>query len=137
MAGALAASGCATKRDGRVVNTRQPGPAIGTAVGTAAGAVAGNAAGAVVGAGEGFAGASASAFNGERRVVRTWRTETTADGRTIQVPVEIEVDEYGRPLGSASMTQSKERGPGSRPLHWPMPSRQPKQKAPPDGGAFC
>lgn len=99
VAGALATSGCATKRDGRIVNTRQPGPAIGTAVGTAAGAVAGNAAGAVVGVGEGFAGASATAFNGERRVVRTWRTETTADGRVIQVPVEIEVDEYGRPIG--------------------------------------
>ena len=97
----LAASGCATKRDGRVVNTRQPGPAIGTAVGTAAGAVAGNAAGAVVGAGEGFAGASSSAFNGERRVVRSWRTETTSDGRMIQVPVEIEVDESGRPLAAA------------------------------------
>mgnify|MGYP001189002475 FL=1 len=96
---ALATSGCATKRDGRIVNTRQPGPAIGTAVGTAAGAVAGNAAGAVVGAGEGFAGATASAFNGDRRVVRTWRTETTTDGRVIQVPVEIEVDEYGRPIG--------------------------------------
>lgn len=99
-AGAFATSGCATKRDGRIVNTNQPGPAIGTAVGTAAGAVAGNAAGAVVGVGEGFAGASASAFNGERRVVRTWRTETTADGRVIQVPVEIEVDEQGRPIGA-------------------------------------
>lgn len=96
--GALATSGCATKQDGRVVNTRQPGPAIGTAVGTAAGAVVGNAAGAVVGAGEGFAGASSSAFNGDRRVVRTWRTETTADGRVVQVPVEVEVDAYGRPL---------------------------------------
>lgn len=109
---ALAAGGCATKRDGRVVNTRQPGPAIGTAVGTAAGAVAGNAAGAVVGAGEGFAGASASAFNGERRVVRSWRTETTADGRTIRVPVEIEVDEYGRPIASAAaMSGSGESAP--------------------------
>lgn len=98
LAALVMAGGCATKRDGRTVNTRQPGPAIGTAVGTAAGAVAGNAAGAVVGAGEGFAGASASAFNGERRVVRSWRTETTSDGRTIRVPVEIEVDEFGRPL---------------------------------------
>lgn len=96
IAGALAMSGCASKRDGREVNTRQPGPALGTAVGTAAGAVAGNAAGAVVGAGEGFAGASASAFDGDRRVVRSWRTETTADGRTIRVPVELEVDEYGQ-----------------------------------------
>jgi len=117
-AGALVTSGCATKRDGRVVNTRQPGPAIGTAAGTVAGAVAGNAAGAVVGAGEGFAGASASAFNGERRVVRSWRTETTADGRVIRVPVEIEVDEYGRPLtgpaagtGSGATSPAAQRGP--------------------------
>ena len=115
--GGLATSGCATKRDGRVVNTRQPGPAIGTAVGTVAGAVAGNASGAVVGAGEGFAGASSSAFNGERRVVRSWRTETTSDGRTIRVPVEIEVDEYGRPLEAAtggnagSGTGVERRGP--------------------------
>jgi hypothetical protein len=99
---AMAAGGCASKRDGRMVNTRQPGPAIGTAVGATAGAVAGNVAGAVVGAGEGFAGASATAFNSDRRVVRSWRTETTADGRTIQVPVEIEVDEFGRPLGGAA-----------------------------------
>lgn len=114
--GGLATSGCATKRDGRVVNTRQPGPAIGTAVGTVAGAVAGNAAGAAVGAGEGFAGASSSAFNGERRVVRTWRTETTSDGRTIRVPVEIEVDEYGRPLNTVSGSSgtnadAEKRGP--------------------------
>ncbi len=98
----LATGGCATNRDGRTVNTRQPGPALGTAVGTAAGAVAGNAAGAVVGVGEGFAGATASAFNGERRVVRTWRTETTSDGRVIRVPVEIEVDQHGRPIERSS-----------------------------------
>ena len=112
--GALATSACATKRDGRVVNTRQPGPAIGTAVGTAAGAVAGNTAGAVVGAGEGFAGASSSAFNGERRVVRSWRTETTADGRTIQVPVEVEVDEYGRALSQETPSSSTGRAAGPR-----------------------
>ncbi len=115
-AGALLAAGCASKRDGRSVNTRQPGPALGTGVGTAAGAVAGNVAGAVVGAGEGFAGATASAFDGERRVVRTWRTETTSDGRTLQVPVEIEVDAYGRPLGGAAATtterpETSPRGP--------------------------
>ena len=102
VAGALALSGCATKRDGRVVNTRQPGPAIGTGIGMAAGAVAGNAAGAVVGAGEGFTGAASTAFNGDRRVVRTWRTEVTADGRTIRVPVETEVDQYGRPYATVA-----------------------------------
>jgi hypothetical protein len=98
----FAASGCTTHRDGRVVNPRQPGPAIGTGVGVATGAVVGNAAGAVVGAGEGFVAAAGSAFDADRRVVRTWRTETTADGRTIRVPVEIEVDEYGRPVGQTA-----------------------------------
>ena len=101
ISGALALGGCATKRDGRVVNTRQPGPAIGTGVGIAAGAVAGNAAGAVVGAGEGFTGAASTAFDGDRRVVRSWRTEVTPDGRTIRVPVEIEVDQYGRTYAAA------------------------------------
>lgn len=93
----LATTGCSSKREGSRVNTRQPGPAIGTAIGTVGGAVVGNAAGAVVGAGEGFSSATASAFDSQRRVVRTWETQTTADGRTIRVPVEIEVDEYGRP----------------------------------------
>lgn len=88
-------------RDGRVVNTRQPGPAIGTGVGVAVGAVAGNVAGAGVGAVDGFATGVGSAFDGNHRVVRTWRTETTSDGRTIRVPVEIEVDQYGRPIGSS------------------------------------
>jgi hypothetical protein len=47
---------------------------------------------------EGATAATKSTFTNERRVVRVWKTETTADGRTIQVPVEIEVDEYGRPI---------------------------------------
>lgn len=98
---ALAAAGCTTNRDGRVVNPRQPGPAIGTGVGLAAGAVVGNAAGAVVGAGEGAVVGVGSAFNADRTVVRTWQTQTTPDGRTIRVPVEIEVDEYGRQIGPA------------------------------------
>jgi hypothetical protein len=98
---ALGLSGCASKNDGRMVNTRQPGPAIGTGVGIVTGAVAGNVAGAAVGAGEGFVGAAGTAFDGDRRVVRTWRTEVTPDGRTIQVPVEMEVDQYGRPYGGA------------------------------------
>ena len=115
MAGAsLVTSGCASRSDGRLVNTRQPGPAIGTGVGVAAGAVAGNAAGAVVGAGEGFAGAVDSAFDGDRRVVRTWRTEVTSDGRTIRVPVEIEVDQYGRPYPTASERAAAQGGTTNR-----------------------
>jgi hypothetical protein len=109
---ALLTSGCTSKREGSVVNARQPGPAIGTAVGTVGGAVVGNAAGAVVGAGEGFASATASAFDSQRRVVRTWQTQTTADGRTIRVPVEIEVDEYGRPY-SSPLSASPDGAPAS------------------------
>ncbi len=92
----LMMGGC--RHDGQVVNNHQPGPALGTGAGMAVGAVVGNAAGFVVGAGEGAVGAASTAFDGSRRVVRTWRTEVTPDGRTIQVPVEIEVDQYGRPL---------------------------------------
>ncbi|MDX2185936.1 MAG: flagellar motor protein MotB [Opitutaceae bacterium] len=92
-------SGCASSNpDSRYTNPRQPGPAVGNAVGQTVGVVTGNVAGAVVGAGEGMVEGSKKAFNNERRVVRTWRTETTSDGRTIQVPVEIEVDEQGRPI---------------------------------------
>lgn len=75
-----------------------PGPAAGKAVGTGAGIVAGNAVGAVVGAGEGVASGVAAPFNPTYRVVRRWRTETTSDGRTVQVPEDILVDAYGRPV---------------------------------------
>jgi hypothetical protein len=96
----LLLAGCTTGNpDGRITNARTPGPVLGNTVGLAAGAVVGNAAGAVVGVGEGFASASAVPFNNDRQVVRTWQTQTTADGRTIQVPVEVEVDAYGRPIG--------------------------------------
>ena len=99
VSGALLLTGCASHDDGRIVNTRQPGPAIGTAVGGATGAVVGNVAGAVGGVGQGFVSQAQKPFDNDRRVVRTWRTETTSDGRTIQVPVEIEVDQDGRPIG--------------------------------------
>lgn len=97
---AIALAGCQTT-DGSATNTRQPGPAVGSAVGTATGAVVGNVAGAVVAAGEGAAAAAKASFDGERRVVREWRTETTPDGRTIRVAYEFEVDAQGRPIGPA------------------------------------
>ena len=84
--------------DARVTNPNSPGPAVGNAVGTAVGAVGSNVVGGVVGAVEGASAATKKTFTNERRVVRTWRTETTADGRTIRIPVEIEVDENGRPI---------------------------------------
>ncbi|QYM79502.1 flagellar motor protein MotB [Horticoccus luteus] len=92
-------SGCATRSaESRITNPNHPGPALGEAAGTVVGAVAGTVAGAAVGAAEGASAAAKSPFANEHRIVRTWRTETTSDGRTIQVPVETEVDEQGRPL---------------------------------------
>jgi len=93
------AAGCASdpNRIG-VTNQRHPGPAVGRAVGTGVGVVGGNVAGGVVGFGEGVSRGAAAPFDNTTRVVRRWRTETTADGRTIQVPEDIVVDQYGRPL---------------------------------------
>jgi hypothetical protein len=96
-------TGCATQpAETRLTNPNQPGPAVGYAVGSAVGAVTGNVAGAVVGGAEGAATAAKKPFTNERRIVRTWKTETTADGRTIQVPVDTEVDEQGRPIAPAT-----------------------------------
>jgi hypothetical protein len=88
-------SGC---QSGRVGSPYQPGPVAGTAVGTGVGVVAGN----VVGFGAGmvqgtFAGVKA-VMDPSYRVVRQWRTETTSDGRTIQVPYDVLVDKDGRPV---------------------------------------
>jgi predicted small secreted protein len=95
--GAAFLAGCNTT-DSRVTNVKQPGPAVGNAVGTVVGAVGANVVGVGVGAVEGAAAATKSAFTNERRVIRTWREEKTSDGRIIKVPVEIEVDEHGRPI---------------------------------------
>lgn len=92
----LLVAGCST---GRVTNPKAPGPAIGNAVGYGVGAVGSNVVGAGVGVVEGAGAATEQTFNADKRVVRTWKTEVTADGRTIRVPVEVEVDEYGRPIG--------------------------------------
>ncbi|MCC6416514.1 MAG: hypothetical protein IT582_11450, partial [Opitutaceae bacterium] len=95
---ALLAGGCNTTPESSVHNQRQPGAAVGNAVGTVVGAVGSNVAAVATGAAEGASNAIKSTYTNERRVVRSWRTETTSDGRTIQVPVEIEVDENGRPI---------------------------------------
>jgi hypothetical protein len=95
----LGLAGCARdpNRIG-VTNQRQPGPAAGRAVGTGVGAVGGNVAGAVVGFGEGVGQGFSDSFDNTTRIVRRWRTETTPDGRTIQVPEDIVVDAHGRPI---------------------------------------
>lgn len=95
-------SGCATRpAEARGTNPSHPGPAVGHAVGTAVGAVTGTVVGAVAGGAEGASDAIKAPFNNERRVVRRWRTETTSDGRTIQVPYEVEVDAQGRVIEPA------------------------------------
>lgn len=91
-------SGCSTTDGKSATNPHHPGPAIGQGAGTAVGVVGGNVVGAVVGAGEGIVAGAKKPFTNEPRVVRVWRTETTSDGRTIQVPQDILVDEYGRPV---------------------------------------
>lgn len=90
-------AGCASRpTEARGTNPQQPGPAVGYAVGSVVGSVTGQVTGGLAAGAEAAADAMKAPFNNERRVVRRWRTETTADGRTIQVPYEVEVDEHGR-----------------------------------------
>jgi hypothetical protein len=86
-------TGCASNH----TSPYQPGPVAGQAVGQGVGLVAGNIAGFGVGATEGTMRGFAAPFNPQYHMVRYWRTETTSDGRTIQVPYDILVDQYGRP----------------------------------------
>ncbi len=89
-------SGCMSRPpEARATDLNQPGPAIGHAVGSVGGAVTGQVAGAVVAGAQGAADAVKAPFNTERRIIRRWRTETTSDGRTIQVPYEVVVDANG------------------------------------------
>ncbi len=90
----LAVTGCNSDKTG---SPYHPGPVAGTVVGEGVGVVAGN----VVGFGAGVVGGT---VDGTKKVldpsyhmVRYWKTETTPDGRTIQVPYDILVDQYGRP----------------------------------------
>ncbi len=95
-------TGCTSAgTEARVTNPNQPGPAVSNAVGTVVGAVGSNVVGVVVGGVEGAAAATHATFTNERRIVRTWRIEKTSDGRTIRIPVEIEVDENGKPIERA------------------------------------
>lgn len=90
-----AATGCTTQKVG---SPYQPGPVAGTVVGTGAGVVAGNVAGFGAGVVGGTVSGTTAVLNRSYRMVRYWRTETTPDGRTIQVPYDILVDQYGRPV---------------------------------------
>jgi hypothetical protein len=95
---ALLTSGCSTTDGRSATNPQHPGPAIGQGVGQAVGVVGGNVVGAVYGVGEGVVSGVQKPFTNEPHVVRVWHTETTSDGRTIQVPQDILVDQYGRPV---------------------------------------
>jgi hypothetical protein len=96
IASACFLSGCSTNSS--LTSPYHPGPVAGKTVGVGVGVVAGNVAGAAVGAGEGLVKGVAAPFDPTTRVVRRWKTETTADGRTIQVPEDILVDANGRPV---------------------------------------
>jgi glucose dehydrogenase len=91
-----AVSGCKTDY-GRGSPT-QPGPVAGKTVGAGAGVVAGNVVGAGSGVVSGTAAGYSKAMDPSYHMVRYWRTETTPDGRTIQVPYDVMVDQYGRPM---------------------------------------
>lgn len=93
----LLLTGC-TSTDYGHTSPYHPGPVVGKTVGTAAGVAAGNVVGAGVGVVEGAAVGAAAPFNPNYHMVRHWRTETTSDGRTIQVPYDVLVDKYGRPV---------------------------------------
>ena len=95
----LLATGCASPS--YTTSQYHPGPVAGQAVGAGVGLAVGESAGFVVGAGEGIVGGIAAPFDTTTHVVRRWRTETTADGRTIQVPEDILVDSKGRPVNMA------------------------------------
>lgn len=117
----LAATGCRT--DYGAGSPYQPGPVVGKSVGNVAGVVAGNAAGVGVGAVEGSVHGVASTIDPSYHLVRSWKTETTADGRTIQVPVDILVDQYGRPVTAPPPTGNVPPPPASLPIPAPAAPR--------------
>ena len=100
LAGLLAA-GCSSESSSTIKpGNSQPGSAVGNTVGPGVGVAAGNVAGVGTGVAGGVADGFSSSFKNENtHVIRRWRTETTADGRTIQVPEDILVDANGRPVG--------------------------------------
>ncbi|HEX5400069.1 MAG TPA: flagellar motor protein MotB [Verrucomicrobiae bacterium] len=112
VAGLLALAGTGCRNTG---SPYQPGPVAGQAVGGAAGVVAGNA----VGFGKGVVGGTAAGYSAvmdpSYHMVRYWRTEVTSDGRTIQVPYDILVDQYGRPVKMPAPTRNPKPPPSYLP----------------------
>ena len=75
-----------------------PGPVVGRGLGTGVGVVAGNAVGGAVGFGEGLVRGAAAPFDPTTRVVRTWQTNVTSDGRSVVIPRDTLVDSNGVPV---------------------------------------
>jgi phage shock protein PspC (stress-responsive transcriptional regulator) len=117
----LATTGCRT--DYGAGSPYQPGPVIGKTVGNGVGLVAGNAAGLGVGAVEGTVHGVADAFDPSYHLVRIWKTQTTADGRTVQVPEDILVDKYGRPVTAPPPTGNLPPPAGVLPVPAPAAER--------------
>jgi hypothetical protein len=120
----LLLAGC--KTDYGTGSPYHPGPVVGKTVGNAAGVVAGNAVGVGVGAVEGVAHGVAAPFDPSYHLVRKWRTETTADGRKVQVPYDILVDKYGRPVPMPA--------PTGNPAPPPVAPASPPATPPPTNG---
>jgi len=91
----MSAVGCNSDKTG---SPYHPGPVAGTVVGTGVGEVVGNTVGFAGGVVVGTVSGTKQVLNPNYRMVRYWRTETTSDGRTIQVPYDLLVDEFGRPV---------------------------------------
>jgi len=104
--------GC-TRTDYGGTSPYHPGPVAGKTVGNAVGVTAGNVAGFGVGAVEGTIAGIAAPFNPNYHMVRYWRTERTADGRTIQVPYDVLVDQYGRPVKMPAPTGNPKPPPAA------------------------
>lgn len=113
-----AAAGCSSEKTGSPYHV---GPVAGTVVGTGVGEVAGNAIGFGVGAVGGTINGAKRVFSPDYRMVRYWKTETTSDGRTIQVPYDLLVDQYGRPVSMPAPTGN----PAPPPLSTNAPATAP------------
>ena len=99
-----------------------PGPVAGQNVGNAVGVTAGNVAGFGVGVVSGTAHGLAAPFKPDYHMVRYWRTETTPDGRTIQVPYDMLVDQYGRPVRMPAPTGNPKPPPAVTAAPAPAPA---------------
>ena len=97
-AGLLALASTSGCTNDRVGSPYHPGPVAGTAVGTGVGVVAGNVAGFGAGVVGGTVSGTKAVLDPSYHMVRYWRTETTSDGRTVQIPYDILADQYGRPV---------------------------------------